>query len=155
MVKVNIPEDVWKKINKKSSSECWEWMGCKSGDGYGAIQINKRTYSVHRLVYELTYDKIPTGLCVCHTCDNPLCCNPKHLWVGTTQENLKDRDLKNRQSYSYGELCGTHKLITQEVLEIRRLFETNQYTQKELGSKYNVSQSLISGIILKKKWVHI
>lgn len=100
MTKLKIPwqERFWKYVNK--STDCWEWTGNKSRKihGYGTLQINKRPIGAHRLSWEIHYGKIPISLCVLHRCDNSICVNPKHLFLGTHRENAIDRTRKGRSA---------------------------------------------------------
>lgn len=84
-----------KKIKKLSEQECWIWIGGKTHDNYGKFWFNK-TMKAHKVSYLLFRGKIPNNLCVLHLCDKPDCVNPKHLWLGTQLENIKDRDAKGR-----------------------------------------------------------
>jgi hypothetical protein len=84
-----------KKVNKTDS--CWLWTAAIRGkSGYGAIRVNRKTVDSHRLSYKLHNGEIPENMYVCHTCDNPLCCNPKHLWLGTMKQNMQDMHSKGR-----------------------------------------------------------
>ena len=94
--KKNKLTDVWGRIDKKSEDECWEWVGGKDTYGYGIIMIDQVSWRSHRVVYTLTYNTIPDKLCVLHSCDNPACCNPKHLWLGTKQDNSIDMVKKRK-----------------------------------------------------------
>lgn len=78
--------------------ECWEWIAHKSPSGYGYIGYKEKIIRAHRAAYELYIGKIPNGLCVCHKCDNPGCVRPDHLFLGTHRENMKDRNLKSRNT---------------------------------------------------------
>ncbi len=149
----NIPEDVWKRIDKKSDNECWEWMGPITGRGYGSISIDCKECAVHRLVYELIIGFIPNGLCVLHHCDNKKCCNPSHLWLGTNQDNVNDRDNKQRQCL--GEKNGQAKLNQNDVRDIRRIYDGKINTFTILGKKYGVHISTIKSIIYRTNWKHI
>lgn len=71
---------------------CWEWQGLRNKNNYGQVGHT----SAHRFSYEFYKSKIPKGICVCHTCDNPPCVNPNHLWLGTRKDNNDDRDKKGR-----------------------------------------------------------
>jgi hypothetical protein len=101
----NKPSDVWKYVSKGLEDECWNWTAGKQGT-YGAFRIEGKYYKAHRVVYAIArghialegplsqYDKTH----VLHTCDNPLCCNPKHLYLGDIWDNMRDKVMRNRQA---------------------------------------------------------
>ena len=85
------------RINRVAPSDCWEWSGTLTSDGYGAITIKGVIYRAHRLTWMITHGKtLKRHEFVCHSCDNPPCCNPSHLWVGSSSDNLKDAMSKGR-----------------------------------------------------------
>ena len=88
-----------------SDSGCHEWTGGGVRRGYGVITINKRILRTHRLAWELANGPIPDGLYVCHSCDNPKCCNVDHLWLGTPQQNIDDMIAKGRHKESKKSSC--------------------------------------------------
>lgn len=146
----NVLEDVWKRIDKKEEDDCWEWMGFKNQKGYGRMSINKKLHSCHRIVYELIHNSVPKGMLVCHSCDNPSCCNPRHLFLGTNKDNIND--MKNKHRQSMGEHRPHHKLTREKVKEIRIKYFNLGYTQKQLGIEYGVTYQTIGCIIRNEKW---
>lgn len=125
---------------------CWEWKLAKDEDGYGycspikELKINK----AHRVSY-LVHNNIDLndvqGLHVCHTCDNPGCINPEHLFLGTAYENNQDR--KRKGHYPEGHLHQNSKLSDKDVLQIRNLYSQGSVSKSELGRKYGVSDRVI------------
>lgn len=79
-----------------TDSGCWEWIGTIYSNGYGKFEYQKSQWRAHRLAYYFSYGQIPSGLFVCHKCDNPICINPTHLFVGTHQDNMDDAVEKGR-----------------------------------------------------------
>ena len=140
----------WARVNKTSNiEECWEWTGVKNSNGYGKISINNVYVKAHRLSWELYHKKeIPANLLVCHSCDNPSCVNPHHLWLGTQKDNMQDAIKKGRFKFNY-------KLTEEDVLNIRKEYAEGKTTQIELAEKYNVTKSAIHRIIVRRTWVKI
>jgi hypothetical protein len=91
-------ERFWSYVNRSALDECWEWDKCTMTGGYGAFTFQKRTFKTHRIAYYVSTGIDPGDLCVCHHCDNPKCCNPTHLFLGTNADNSSDRDAKGRVS---------------------------------------------------------
>lgn len=134
---------------------CWIWRGStsglKKGVNYGRCTIGsrkdgtRRQISTHRLSYMAFKGSIPDGLFVCHSCDNGLCVNPDHLFLGTRQDNVDDRERKHRNNCVFGEKTGSHKLKERDVLEIRYLLSIGN-TARGLARRYNVHHSTIQDI---------
>lgn len=94
-----LEERLWEKIRKAGPDDCWEWTAkSRSGSalGYGTIRVAGRLIGAHRLVWELTNGPIPDDLCVLHECDNPPCCNPTHLHLGTRADNMAEKVARGR-----------------------------------------------------------
>jgi len=154
----NTIQDVWKKIDIKYGDDwwrCWEWMGIKNKQGYGLFTIKHKQYLAHRITYKSIYGEIPDGLFVLHKCDNPSCCNPNHLWIGTHQDNMNDMVFKKRQRSLFGEKHRNAKLTNKDVLKIRELYSTGEYYQAELGRMFGVYKGEICDIVHNKIWKHL
>lgn len=121
---------------------CWLWKGKQKADGYGLFWLNQKRVRAHRLVFELYRGDIPAGMIICHTCDNPSCVNPAHLFVGTDAINAVDRDVKDR---------GASALTYRQVAAIRAL-KGHGITHKELGRIYGVGRSCITKILNHSRW---
>jgi hypothetical protein len=90
----------WARVTPSGSDECWEWQGRRDEDGYGrlSVRVPGAPISSHRASWAIHFGPIPPGLFVLHTCDNPPCCNPKHLWLGTNADNMRDSFAKGRKT---------------------------------------------------------
>lgn len=95
-------ERLLQNIEINETTDCWEWQGGTNNIGYGLIRDDKRMRTTHRVSYEEHNQvAIPKYMCVCHTCDNPLCVNPQHLWLGTRKDNIQDM-IKKGRARQYG-----------------------------------------------------
>jgi hypothetical protein len=90
----------WSRVDRKENNECWEWTGNRTAKGYGRVRMpGMATRRAHRVAWFLSKGKLPPdNMLVCHKCDNPPCCNPFHLFLGTSLENNEDMRAKGRQS---------------------------------------------------------
>ncbi len=136
------------KYVKKEKNGCWNWVGDIGVGGYGRFWYKGTTVKAHRLSYEKYIKKIPTGLLVCHTCDNPKCVNPNHLFLGTAKTNSEDMVKKGRQAK--GEKSGRSKLNQNQVNEILKI--QNKYSISKIAKLYNVHYTTIYHILRKTTW---
>lgn len=146
---------------------CHPWRRCLNEHGYGVINIgNNTTRLAHRHLWELTHSvTLNRSQTVCHRCDNPICCNLRHLFLGTQADNLVDMRSKGREDHrgllgsngtsKRGTSHGMAKLTNATVLKIRELAATKSATQREIAVRYGVSQSVVSEIISRRAWAHI
>lgn len=142
----------WKRVAIRSVDECWDWTGAKDKDGYGNVTYNGRSMRASRVSWQLTNGEIPEGMFVCHSCDNPPCVNPGHLFVGTPAQNSADRDGKGRANVAKGSGQGTSILTEDIVIRIRDLLSEGRLTQREIGQIYGVSQTAVCNISTGRRW---
>ena len=148
-----IAERFWSQVDKTTTpTGCWEWTGHRNARGYGRIRINGRRRYAHHVALELAGYIIPfKGLQVRHyICDNPPCCRPSHLRIGTRQEDRDDMTGKGRQAR--GERVASAKLQQENVDEIRSLYAAGGISQRALAKRFGVSRKQISSIINGKAW---
>lgn len=143
----------WSKVDKDDPDECWEWTGPTDNYGYGMFSLRKKKIRAHRVAYFIFTGKSITNKLVCHSCDNPLCVNPFHLWTGSHQDNSSDMKEKNR--HTPGEKDAASKLTEEQVLEIRSKYSFHKYTGVMLGREYGVAPTTILNIVHRKTWKHI
>jgi len=100
--------------------ECWEWNGTIQNTGYGAKWIKGKQFHTHRLAYAWANGPIPNGMCVCHKCDNKICVNPGHLFLGTQTDNLQDMCRKGRHWCQQKTHCKNGHKFTAENTKPRK-----------------------------------
>lgn len=141
----------WDRVLVSDPDDCWIWVAGYWKSGYGLFYWMGRNVRAHRMAWRLTYGPIPKGLHCLHKCDNPACVNPYHLFVGTHQQNMRDRNNKDR--HARGERHADAKLTADQVLEIRAL--KGKLRPVDLARRYGVSHCTITNILARRKWRHI
>jgi anti-sigma28 factor (negative regulator of flagellin synthesis) len=144
---LTLEEEFWSYVDKKDENDCWNWIGWKDKNGYGYFHSDR----AHRYSYKLhNNNKNIKNLVVRHACDNPSCVNPKHLLIGTHNDNVQDRVKKNRSAI--GEHNGRSKLKEKDVLFI---LQDKELTTEQLGEKFNVDSNVVLAVKRRTKWKHI
>jgi hypothetical protein len=135
---------------------CWEYTGRREEKGYARMRCGGGARAfVHRLAYDLVVDDIPDGMKVLHKCDNPICVNPEHLFLGTNQDNTDDMLAKGRERFLKGDELPQAKLNKEQVREIKRQIAANLLEGNELASKFGVSPQTICDIKAGRTWKHV
>ena len=142
-------------------TNCWVWQRGLGPDGYGSFydrtltpKGNPRMVRSHRWSYERYVGPIPPGHEVCHTCDNPSCVNPEHLFTGTHTDNMRDSSAKGRQGHP-GDRNGRARLTADDVRAIRAAY-TGQFGQvSELSRQFGVTTATVSKAIRRQTWVDV
>jgi hypothetical protein len=147
-----IAERIWQKIVRGNG--CWEWTGTRYPNGYGSCASGKRGRNdyAHRVVWRLTFGRIPDGLRVLHHCDNPPCCRPDHLFLGTDADNVADKVAKGRQLK--GEQITGARLRATQIPDIRQRLAEGE-PMHLIAADCGVSRGAIQDIALNKTWRHV
>lgn len=153
-----IADRFWPKVEK--SDGCWIWTGCRCNRGYGQIGTGGKTAhtTAHRVSYELNKGPIPDGMHVLHSCDNPPCVRPDHLFLGTHTDNMRDMWAKQRGRCDGAGKVGSknpRSVLTEEVVaEIRRM-ATSGAKHKAIAEIFGVTRQAISYVVRRETWKHV
>lgn len=145
----NPPEARFLRRIEKNENGCILWNGAKNGWGYGMFMIDRKRVLAHRFSYERSVGQIPVGMLVCHKCDNPLCVNPDHLFIGTDADNSKDRNSKRRQAY--GVRNGNVKIDESKV----KLIRDATGTCADIARRFGLSEGHVWKIRKLQFWRHV
>jgi hypothetical protein len=144
----------WARVQKTDA--CWPWIGGKTKAGYGLFGPGNTKRLAHRIAWELTHGPIPVGLFVCHTCDNPPCVRPDHLFLGTAGDNADDKHAKGRgRGRPKGSPSPARKLTAAQVIEIRDRYTGAWGEQSRLARAYGVTQGAIWRIVRRVNWANV
>lgn len=130
----------WSRVDIKGPDDCWEWKGScyEFGHGQATLLGTGKQTRAHRIAYAWVNGEIPDGLQVHHTCDNPPCCNPEHLWVGTQADNMRDMANKNRSARVGGR---RRKLSEEEALAMLLRYAAGNVSCSTLATEFGVSRA--------------
>jgi len=142
----------WGKVRRAGPEECWLWTAATNKDGYGIIVVAGRCLLATRVAHELTKGPIPAGLMICHTCDNPQCVNPKHIYAGTAKDNAKDCMDRGRKASVAGERNPRARLTSDDVDRMRMLRQQDRLSVEELAGMFKVTAGHVSRILRGTKW---
>ena len=144
----------WGHVERPADESCWLW---RNAAGYGQFSLHGKNVSAHRASWELANGQIDSGSFVCHTCDNPPCVNPSHLFLGSNSDNIKDSVSKGRSTSRFPVMRGEDhyraRITEQDVKDIRRLTLTS--TDREVGKVYGLAESTVSAIRCRRIWKHV
>lgn len=142
----------WSKVDKSGGDDaCWIWAAGRLSDGYGRMGWDGRHQLAHRISFQLANGYISDELYVLHKCDNPTCVNPTHLYLGTSQDNARDREARKRRHVGR-ELHPRHKLTQVDV--DRAIYFRDQYNlpYSYIGRILNISRQMVGHIIRGENW---
>jgi len=156
---IHLLEDPIKRFNKKikinEKTGCHEWIGSKLPKGYGTFRLNTETaIRAHRFSYEYYKHKIPENMHCLHNCDNPSCVNPDHLFLGTNNDNVKDKMRKGRSYRPIGEKHPFAKIKDADVYKIKELIASG-YSYRETSILMNTTIHIVAQIGMNKTWTHL
>lgn len=139
-------------IRKGQPNECWEWKGIRNHANYGTVTHRSLHFGAHRVAFIIATGIDPTGKMVCHKCDNPPCCNPSHLFLGTCRDNVQDMIQKGRRRIYEGIGHHSAKLSPEIAREIRHKSKNGTATRRGMAQFYGVNRATIDKILSGKTW---
>ena len=140
-------------VNVCENLRCWSWRGATDHNGYGQFRMNGRTIRAPRVAFFLRNGEWPDN--ACHSCDNPICCNPSHIFTGSRSDNMRDMVAKGRNKPDRGESHGRSVLTDEKVKLIRKLYSDGGISFSKLAIKFGCSFSTIQRVVNKTNWKHL
>ena len=141
----------WSKVLRYGVKDCWPWTGSTVNEikPYGRIKVSGKLKLTHRVAYELVYKiLVPDNIQVLHKCDNPICCNPNHLHLGTNADNMHEKSIRGRINTKGGP---QGKFTYDEWQDIKNLYYTEHWSKCRIASKYNTYDTTIRRVIMDKE----
>lgn len=146
----------WSKVRISSAADtCWNWQAGLRNRGYGDFYAAGGHLTASRVAYWLATGKDPADMQVCHTCDNPRCCNPAHLFLGTNLDNSRDADRKGRLRVRFGTAHYCAKLTEADVVECRRAYAAGECSRHGLARRHGVTPRVMANALHRKTWKHV
>ena len=136
---------------------CWDWKGWMTGQGYGGIYFDSKTIGAYKASWIINNGMVPDGKWILHKCDNRICSNPDHLYLGTSSQNAIDRINRTalpKNMFTCGENHPSAKLKTADVIRIKELIALGVPSTR-LAKEYKVNDQTISKIKHKQSWKHL
>lgn len=144
--KVNTNQSFWSMVDKSNTNGCWNWQGSITKNGYGRLSFKGRSYSAHRLAYLLVNGQIPESMNVCHKCDNRICVNPDHLFLGTQQENMLDCIKKGRRN---------PKMLDFETVRKIRQMRADGLKNRQISAELNVKTRIVERVVYSEGYKYV
>ena len=147
------PKDAYRYVSDEGEGKCWNWRGTIDKHGYGQIRINQRFYRAHRVIWELANGaRLTREMVVRHTCDNPPCCNPAHLVVGTQADNMADMAARGRRK---GERACNAILSGADVLWARKECASGVVSVSDAAKRFGVTYAAMLAAVRGRTWKHL
>lgn len=155
--RVDVSLRFWDKVSFARGAEgCWHWEAGKTPLGYGMVSVDGVCRKAHRVAWKLAYGEDPGAMCVCHSCDNPMCVRPSHLFLGTKADNSRDMEAKGR-SYKGGAKCPPRgpRLTPDIVRELRTRHAFGGFNKKQAARDLGVTYSTVLDAVSGRTWGHL